>query len=393
MADEETSALVKKIRDGMPDQDHVDGLLNDDQWHAHWISWRRRYPHVTPRLACLKAQNRSLQDIELQDAKLADASFWHSDLYKADFSRADCENANFRNARVMRARFVKAKLSLADFSHADATEADFHDADLYGACLHKANLTGADFRGANLREAVMSGSILTRAKLSCLDLRNAELQHSVLVGTDLTGTDISGANVYGASIWDARLEGTIQQDLVITPTDQPIISVDNLEIAQFMYLLLNSSKIRSVIDTVTSKVVLILGRFTVERKLILDAIRAELRTRNYVPLLFDFAKPKNRDITETVSTLAHLACFVIADISDPRSVPQELMAIVPTLPSVPIQPLLSSSEEEYGMFEHFRIYPWMLQPFRYDGIDGLMAGFDEHVIGPAEASVNVRGFR
>jgi hypothetical protein len=39
------------------------------------------------------------------------------------------------------------------------------------------------------------------------------------------------------------------------------------------------------------KVVLILGRFTPERKTVLDAIRDQLRKRDYLPILFDFQKP------------------------------------------------------------------------------------------------------
>jgi hypothetical protein len=74
--------------------------------------------------------------------------------------------------------------------------------------------------------------------------------------------------------------GAIQSDLIITDWFDPIIVVDNIEIAQFLYLLLNNQNIRHVIDTITSKVVLILGRFTPERKAILDAIRDELRKRN-----------------------------------------------------------------------------------------------------------------
>ena len=163
--------------------------------------------------------------------------------------------------------------------------------------------------------------------------------------------------MYGLSAWDVQLRGAIQKDLVITPADTPTITVDNLEVAQFIYLLLNNQKIRHVIDTITSKVVLILGRFTPDRKPILDAIRDELRKRDYLPVLFDFEKPSNRDITETVSTLAHMARFVIADITDARSIPQELMAIVPSLPSVPVQPLLLASQQEYGMFEHFKRFP------------------------------------
>ena len=37
---------------------------------------------------------------------------------------------------------------------------------------------------------------------------------------------------------------------------------------------------------------LILGRFTEERKLVLDALREELRQRCYLPILFDFEKPR-----------------------------------------------------------------------------------------------------
>jgi hypothetical protein len=107
--------------------------------------------------------------------------------------------------------------------------------------------------------------------------------------------------------------------------------VDNLEVAQFIYLLLKNQQIRNVIDTITSKVVLILGRFTPERKAVLDAIRDELRKRDYLPVVFDFEKPSHCDLTETVSTLAHMAKFVIADLTDAKSLPQELASIVPFL--------------------------------------------------------------
>jgi hypothetical protein len=146
-------------------------------------------------------------------------------------------------------------------------------------------------------------------------------------------------------------------------------------------------KIRSVIDTITSKVVLILGRFTPERKAVLDALREELRKRDYLPVLFDFDKPASRDITETVSLLARMARFVIADITEARSIPQELLIIAPDLPSVPIQPLLQEGAGEYGMFDHFRRYPWVLKEHVYASPQQLIADLGERVIGPAEAKV------
>jgi CheY-like chemotaxis protein len=175
--------------------------------------------------------------------------------------------------------------------------------------------------------------------------------------------------------------------LLITQRDEPTITVDDLEVAQFIYLLLDREKLRSIIDTITTKVVLILGRFTPDRKAILDAIREELRGHNYTPVLFDFDKPATRDLTETISTLAHMARFIIADITDPRSIPQELATIVSYLRSVPIQPLLEGSSMEYGMFEHFKPYPWVLAIHHYLDLNNLVASLKERVIAPAERKV------
>ena len=211
------------------------------------------------------------------------------------------------------------------------------------------------------------------------------LEYCRLIAVDLERAIFEQCRIHGIAVWDTK--GTVQEqkDLLISRDGDPDLSVDNLEVAQFIYLLLNNQKIRQVIDTITSKVVLILGRFTPDRKAILDAIRDELRKRDYLPVLFDFDKPTNRDITETVSTLAHMARFVIADITDAKSIPQELMAIVPTLPSVPVQPLLLASQREYGMFEHFRRFPWVLEPYLYEDQELLLASITEKVIGPAEA--------
>jgi hypothetical protein len=181
-----------------------------------------------------------------------------------------------------------------------------------------------------------------------------------------------------------KLNGAKQQNLVITPANEPEITVDNVEVAQFVYLMLHNEKIRDVIDTITSKVVLILGRFTDERKAVLDALRDELRKRDYLPILFDFVVPSTRDITETISLLARMARFVVADITDAKSIPQELAVIVPDLPSVPVQPLLLEGSAEYGMFEHFKRYPWVLKAYRYHSSERLIAGLGEHVIGPPE---------
>jgi hypothetical protein len=230
------------------------------------------------------------------------------------------------------------------------TKPQLSQADLIGADLRAANLSEADLFKADLRKANLSRADLSRADLSRTDLTGACLQLSILVQTNLSGATLDGCHVYGISVWDITCDGATQSDLVITPPGQAMIQVDNLEVAQFIYLILNNQKLRDVIETIARKVVLILGNFSPRRKIVLDAVREELRRRGYLPVLFDFEGPQRRDLTETISTLAHLARFVIADVTDPRSVPAELVAIVPHL-SVPGQTLLLASEQPHALLE------------------------------------------
>jgi hypothetical protein len=208
-----------------------------------------------------------------------------------------------------------------------------------------------------------------------------------LINLNLSGASLAGAQVFGVAAWHLHTDGADQRDLVISPTDAPEVSCDDLETAQFIYLLLNNQKLRQVIDAVGKKTVLLLGRFTAERKAVLDALREALRARGLVPILFDFDKPASRDLTETVSTLAHLARFVIADLTDPRSIPQELKAIVPNLPSLPVQCLLHSSQDAYAMFADLGGYASVLPPARYRDLAHLLTLLDADVIAPAERRV------
>jgi len=149
----------------------------------------------------------------------------------------------------------------------------------------------------------------------------------------------------------------------------------------------SDKEIRGVIDTITSKLVLILGRFTPERKVLLDAVREELRCHDYLPVMFDFTKPGSRSYTETITTLARMARFIIADLTDATEVRLELAKIVPDLSSVPVQPLVLASSTEYVTFADFRHYHWVLEPFRYKGLDHAIASLTEMILAPAEAKV------
>lgn len=341
----------------MANKDHLKIL---EQGVEAWNAWRREYPNVTP---------------DLTEAYLR----------KAALAGANLTGANLTEAYLRKAVLTRANLAKANLSWANLRRAILIEADLSGAKLPHANLPKTELSKADLRHADLGGTNLRCSNFSEANLAEANLQNASLVETNLANANLTGCRIYGMSAWDLNLEGATQADLIITRHDQPEITVDNLEVAQFIYLLLNNERVRHVIDTITSKVVLILGRFTPERKAVLDALREELRKRDYLPVLFDFDRPAGQTITETVSLLARMARFVVADITDAKSIPQELGVIVPDLPSVPVQPLLLEGSDEYSMFEHFRRYPWVLPLHVYGSPEQLIADLGERVIGPAEA--------
>lgn len=412
-----------------------------------WNLWRSQNPDIRPDLREIDLHDANLYgtDIDpfLSHINLKDAVMFNSNLRNANLNRANLEGVDLRKSDLRQTNLREATLDRSLLMNADFGDADLsgamilganlkqikldgaklNGADMSGSYLGQASIVGADltrctlqrtiFRGADLtkslfvkssladadlsetklikshlNEANMRGAYIIKADLSGADLTGADLTFCRLVEVNLDGASLSDCTVYGISAWNLNLRDTDQANLVITSPGEPTITVDNIEVGQFIYLLLNNQKVRDVINTITSKAVLILGRFTQERKAVLDALRNKLRELNYLPILFDFDRPSSRNLTETISTLAHIAKFVIADITGAISIPQELQRIIPNLPSLPIQPLLLSTETEYGMFADLLDYPWVLEPFSYDSLEMLLDSVNGKVIGPAVAKAH-----
>ena len=352
--------------------------------------------------------NADLSRADLSGAFLSKADFFEADLSGANLSKADLNmtklfGANLIDAYLSEANLIEANLSLADLRGANLSRASLAGADLSGASLagadlslaklsradlSEADLREADLRGANLieadlRGADLSGAELFKADLSEADLSEADLNHATLVETNLTSATLTGCKIYGISAWNLKLEGAEQSNLVITPDDEPTVMVDDLEVAQFIYLLLNNTKIRDVLDTIGKKGVLILGRFTPARKQVLDALREKLRELGYVPMMFDFEGATTKDFTETVKILAGMSRFIIADITNPKSSPLELQATVPDY-MVPFVPIIQESEEPFSMFADLQNkYDWVMDVLEYEDHKQLISVAEKAIIRPA----------
>jgi hypothetical protein len=316
------------------------------------------------------------------------------DLSYADVSGASLSSANLSFANLSGAKLFKANLSFANLSGANLIETDLIEANLSFANLSGANLIGAILIEANLSKAKLRGASLShvdldRANLTSADLTDADLSCTDLVETDFTNATITGCRTYGASAWNVILVGTAQHNLVITKEGEPVLTVDDLEVGQFIYLMLNNTKIRNVIDTITSKGVLILGRFSdPQRKSVLDGLREGLRNFDLLPIVFDFDQPTDKDYTETVQTLAGMSMFVIADVTNPKSTPLELEATVKQV-KIPYIPIIDISVDQHPfamLADLQKSFHWVLPTLEYESKEELLdeENLKTYVIKPAQ---------
>ena len=400
----------------MANEEHLKILK---QGVEQWNKWRLEN-HIRPDLNDADLSSVNLSNADLRRANLSEANLSDADLSRADLSRAKIFVADLSRAKMLftnlisadlygakmvganlsgailgRANLYGANLSDANLSGAILSDAELSRANLSGANLISAKLFDADLSGANLSEAKLRGASLAgadlgSANLTSADLTDADLSRTVLVETDFTNATITGCRTYGVSAWNVTLVGTVQHNLVITKEGEPVVTVDDLEVGQFIYLILNNTKIRNVINTITSKGVLILGRFSdPQRKSVLDGLREGLRQFDLLPIVFDFDRPTDKDYTETVQTLAGMSMFVIADLTSPKSTPLELEATVKQfkIPYIPIIDISVDPRPFAMLVDSQNSFHWVLPTRKYESKEDLLDGenLKKYIIEPAFA--------
>lgn len=339
-------------------------------WEA-WSEWRINHPNIAIDLSGANFNLAKLAAINLSRVSITNVCFHGADLVNACFREAT-GTSDFSKAHLRRADFHGAKLNKTNFSHANLEGADFT----------RAYLGRVDFSNANLTNAIFTAADLYKADFTNANLTGARLNRALLVETNIEHARLNNCNVYGVSVWNVKGEPKEELNLTITPTNEPVITVDDLQVAQFVYLLLNRKNLRNVLNTITSKAVLILGRFTPPgRKEILEVIANELRKNNLLPIIFDFERPVERDFTETIKILAGISLFIIADITSPKSSPLELQATVPDY-QIPFVPIMQYGEDPFSMLSDLvGKHNWVLDTvMTYTSADDLISGFKEAII-------------
>jgi hypothetical protein len=205
------------------------------------------------------------------------------------------------------------------------------------AYLRDTDLTDAAARGCWLRFAILDGACCRNT-----DFSGADLRYASMVDTNLRGATLTDVRVFGISAWGVETDANTRQDLIVgmNPDDREApLRAHDLRTAQLLALMLDAAGVRTVIDSVTSKLVLILGSFAPADKVVLDALRSSLQSAGYVAVEFDFERPAERDYAETVSTLVGMSRFVVADFTNAKEVRAEVAQARRQYKRVPIIPI------------------------------------------------------
>ena len=347
---------------------------------ATWNAWREEHGDILPDLSGADLSKAVLKGAKLDNAMLARTNLLEAQMSKALLSHAELRNAWLKGAILADAEMDNANLRDAGLEGANLNSAILQRADLSGANLRRATLiktglNGADLSRADLTGADLSGAYLIRTDLTRATLKNATLCGAVLEGallveTDLTDVDISKSRVYGISVWNTKGEPKNQSSLIVSHQGESEILVDSLEMAHFIYLMVNHKNLRKMLNSVTERGVLLLGPFEDGGLKFLQRIASERRKNNYLPIIFDFERPGKMDYTETVTTLVGLSRFVIAELSGP-SVSYELGNIVSNH-ALPFVSIGQKGKRRFSMIDDLKKYPWFLDTVEYSTVEELI---------------------
>lgn len=229
-------------------------------------------------------------------------------------------------------------LSRVSIHRAFAEGLHLRDSVFEDAHFEEGDFSRADFGGATFRNTKFNKTVLTGAHFDGATFVNCNLNRVNLVGASFHVKEITETVVYGIAAWDLQTSDDMKQSKLVIERTYELYSdliqqgkvpmmVDDIELAQFVYYLSNHKKMRDALNILNDRGVLLLGRFKdggLER---LYAMREWFQRKGYMAMIFDFARPDNLSLTETVVTMAGLSKFVIVDLSG-SSVPAELQAIL-----------------------------------------------------------------
>ncbi|MGH1364782.1 MAG: pentapeptide repeat-containing protein [Calditrichia bacterium] len=356
-----------------------------------WNAWRKKNLDISPdlrdaNLRGAQLDNAILRDADLSGANLSGASLKEADLskavineanlsgadlsranlyrakmrrcnltgadmrqvvlYQANLTYANLSRANLSKANLRKANVSKADLSKVYFSKGKAEETSFNEANLEKANLYESNLVQADLTDANLSGAVMYKANLSEADFEGANLKNANLnltnlQNATLNRTQLEGAKLTGSTVSNISIHDAVHSNSEQLDLVVTQSDGVLVKCDDMRVANQLEKLLRHDDFENTLDS--NKLVVLLGNFSADRKIIKGRILEEVRKDGLNPLQLECLSTPEAEFRAKLNRLAGATNWLIFDATQAADLIDQVLPILTNYPDLKVTAFVESA--------------------------------------------------
>jgi uncharacterized protein YjbI with pentapeptide repeats len=277
----------------------------------------------------------------------------------------DCRGSGGLQVKGLnRVNFSGMNLSDVSIHNAFAEGLNLKDSTFENTHFEEGDFSRANFCGTTFRNAKFNKTILTGANFDDATFVNCNLNRVNLVGASFRVKEITETVVYGIAAWDLVTSDEIKQSKLVIEKTYKLYSdliqqgkipmmVDDIELAQFVYYLNDHKKMRDTLNILNDKGVLLLGGFKSGGLERLYSVRDWLKSRGYMAMIFDFARPDKLSLTETVVTMAGLSKFTFVDLSG-ASVPAELQAVLSHIK----KPVLAFGDP-YALFPDLADHTWV----------------------------------
>lgn len=203
----------------MANEEYLNKLKNSIK---EWNKWRVENPKISPSLRNIDFASEFPNKNEIYDLPSFEGG---------NFSNIDLHGASLRNGFFINCSFDGSRINFADL-----VDGYFQSCSFRNVCMCVTKIGSATFNNCIFEDSDLSYCSAEETSFMGSEFINTKLENVSFVSNNFTDTKLIGCSVYGISSWDLNLENSTQQNLIITKEDQPIITVDNIELAQFLYL-------------------------------------------------------------------------------------------------------------------------------------------------------------
>jgi len=327
----------------------------------------------------------NLDHVTAEDAVFERTNLQHAHLHHVSFARSHYFGGSLQNSNLYRADFRDVELRGVQAGWMHATMSRFESARVTDTHFNEAQFRGVRLAGATFQGGTFTASLFHGIEMQQSTWRDVDLSKAMLFEVECDGAVFENCTIFAIGV--CRVKGTprLQSELNTGAPHEPKLLVDDFKLGPFLYEIDRDEAIPRLFELLASKLVLILGRFLPQTKRGLDRLHAELRLRNYVPVLVDSELDGRFNATTLVSVVAMCTRFVVVDVTNPKTVIAEVDAILKQRP-VPVQPIVLAGQPEPVQFPMARGegHRQLLALFEYKDVEDLVDNLDRAVIGPCE---------